>query len=199
MLHSAIMAKNRCLASAVCPQQFAVANTCTLNPDKVASGECDALLTQASKCKTDFWERVLNPDVERGMQDLANCTELCRDTVMAHAKCLQQAHASPQMAQSSSLMKCTQERFAAELCLGGCLDPAKKKEYGDCVAAKGVEGCKALQGELISRREVTGRRVLRSMGFSEEEVNARGVEPLMDLTGTIVMMSFFEDELGKGQ
>ncbi len=63
MLHQkAIQSKNECLARALCPAQYNAARECILEPARVGSGQCDALLTQASQCRSGFWDRVLNPE-----------------------------------------------------------------------------------------------------------------------------------------
>jgi hypothetical protein len=124
------------------------------------------------------------------MRRIAGCVDTCNVTVQAQTKCMQVY--GPQRAPEM----CANERHQAESCLGSCLEPDRRKALDDCVKTNRAdsESCKVLSSRLIASREMEGLATLKAMGFAEGEIQREGVDTLMDVTGVLVMVSFFEEQ-----
>lgn len=79
LFHLAMQRKNECFARALCPGPYATALQCVLDPQRVATGACEASLTAASQCRTAFWDHVMRPEglTEGGgvQRNLMRCSE----------------------------------------------------------------------------------------------------------------------------
>ncbi len=92
---------------------------------------------------------------------------------------------------------CAAERQAAEMALGSCLDPERRRAYDACAASPGGADqpqCRALLAALVATREQEGRATLQAMGFTDPEIAHESADVLMDMTGTLVMVAHFEDQ-----
>ena len=176
--------KNECFARSLCPTQVGRAYECILSPTRVAQGECDALLEDASQCTNSFWENALNAQVEQGMRKYATCADGCSESMAAQMACVQrEGQQAPQ--------KCRSERRTLEVCLGSCLEPALGDQYrAQCSEDASSPACTQLQQQLSEARERSGRNTLLAMGFANSDFSAQ--EPpdtLMDVVGMIVFTS----------
>lgn len=128
---------------------------------------------------------------EKRMTRIAQCVESCGPQMQAQGACMQSY--GPQRASQM----CIAERHAAEVALGSCLDPERRRAYDACAASPGGADqpqCRSLLQAVVATREQEGRATLLAMGFSEAEIARESPEALMDMTGVLVMVAFFEDQ-----
>ncbi len=187
----AIQAKNDCYARNVCPSQHQEALQCVLEPERVAGGKCDKVLSAVSQCVKDFWSRTLNERVVALMQGQAACPDQCSALLEKQQSCVAKWG-------SEAPLKCAQEVRAVQVCLGACLDKAVGARLAACRAAGG--SCVEEEQAAEEARRGAGRNVLLAMGFSDSDLaGGENSDQLLNMAGMVVSMGQIENQLAAQQ